>query len=278
MSKELMNVASEQALSTLESFLPKDPGVPRIELPRFGMVSQDKTKEVGSGKNKKIELVAAEGTFYIERKSKEPQIDETGKEFYPFETTYLSEENPEGIIVCERKQLRYYDASDNTFTSSPIYDSDDEIVPLFKNREKVAAGVPAELKKNYLFTDDNGKVRSRLEDVRILYVLMGDELFQMNLRGTSLYSWRSYRRRVSPPTVVTRFGAEHNEKGQTKWSKLTFDIVRTVTQEEAEKVISIVGDIQQIISAQKEAFRSGKEPEPEVVQGVVVDSVPGGSF
>lgn len=254
MKKEIIKVADEAQLAALAEMMPKEASAPKLRLPRFGMVSQDVTEETGTGKNKKIEVIAAEGTFFTDRETEEVEIRDDGTEKKVWKKEYFEEDTAEGIIIAARKQLRFYDNTTNMFTASPIYDKDDEIIPLFCNREEVARGTAKELKALYPGTTLKGKPTSLLKDEKILYVLRGDELFQMNVRGTSLWSFQAYARKVAPPTVVTVFGSEHMENGSTKWSKTIFTVKRRVTGEEASKIMETISDLKSIIAAEKAAY------------------------
>jgi len=55
-----------------------------------------------------------------------------------------------------------YDEKTEEYTSSPIYDNDDEVIPLWKDRKEVAKGTPKELKEKFHYTDKDGKVFANL--------------------------------------------------------------------------------------------------------------------
>lgn len=252
---ELMVAASDTQLAQLASGLPQGEGFTRILTPRFGMVSQDILKEEGVGKNKKVTLETAEGAFFTEHETDETITREDGTEAKEWQKDFLDEENPEVIILFQRKQLRYYDTGEEKYTSSPIFDRDDEQVVLFKDRKEVARGTIAELKALYpAVSKKTGKATSDLKDVAILYVLYNGELMQMNLHGTSLWSFQSYKRKVAPPTVITLLGAEHCEQGDTKWSKVTFSAKRPLSKDEADLAIEKVTEIKEAIAGEKAYF------------------------
>lgn len=255
----LMVPASQEVMAALSSEFPQEASYTRIMVPRFGMVSQDKLKEEGTGKNKKITLEVAEGTFYTDRETENTVTREDGTEGKEWQKDYLENEKPEVIILFQRKQLRYYDSGEEKYTSSPIYDRDDEEVVLFKDREEVGRGTPAELKAMYPAVDRKGKPTSGLKEEKILYVLFEGELMQMNLKGTSLWSFQSFARKVAPPTVVTILGAEHCEQGETKWSKMTFTPKRQITAEEAELVMAKIQEIKEAIASEKAYFAQDNE-------------------
>src|SRR3990167_9990097 len=162
MTKEITTVISEQTLTELKAQFPTDTGFVRAILPRIGMRSQDVTE----GKGKETKVVAEAGTFFIDEQTDE---EKDGKKIWAKEELGNS---IEGTIIYQRKQLRYYDESTEEYTSSPIYDEDTEIVPLFCNKKEVDRGTPAELKarEKYQVVKD-GKTKSKLEDNKILYML-----------------------------------------------------------------------------------------------------------
>lgn len=244
-TKALANVANEETLALLSESFPVDPGVNRILLPRLGMVSQDQVE----GKGKSMKVVTEAGTFFVEKQTDE--VDEEGKKKWDREEIGTS---VKGLILFQRKQLRMYDEKTEQFTSSPIYDSEDEIVPLFCDKAEVGRGTPKELKEKYQYTDKEGKTKSKLEDNRILYVEIDDTIYQLNLRGSSMYSFLSYTRKVSPPTVITEFSSEAKEKGSIEWNQMTFTPVRKLTQKEAEVAVNKMKEIKTAIVLEKAQY------------------------
>ncbi len=251
MSKELIKTASEEALAQLTTAYAQEANNQNIILPRLGMFSQDKTEETGKGKDKKIKVIQAAGDFYVDKQTEE--LDENGKKTWEKEEIGTS---VEGVIFFKRYQLRMYDEATEEYTSSPIYDGEDEVIPLFKNKVEVARGTPKELKEKYLYTDKNGKQKSALEENRILYVLYNGEPHQMNLRGSSMYSLLSYERSVQAPTVVTHMSSETMTKGDITWNKMTFKVVRKLTDKEVAKVLQLQKDAAMAINASKANFKS----------------------
>lgn len=257
--KSVSTVVSDATLAELKDSYPIEPAMQRIQLPRISMASQDKTKETGTGKNKKIEVVTAAGTFFTETETKE-EDEETGKKIWKKEEIG---DTFEGIILYQRKQLRMFD--DEVYTSSPIYDIDEEVIPLWCDRQEVARGTPAELKAKYQYKDPkSGKAKSKLEDNRVLYVknMKDDKIYQLALRGTSMYSFFTYGRKVLVPSVVTTFGSEPKENGAISWNQMTFKVSRKLNQEEADQVLDVVREIRDTISAEKAQF-GGNQPTIE---------------
>lgn len=230
---EIANVASDEALADISNEFPRDPGFAAAMLPRLGMYSQDKTEKVG----KTIKLVQEAGIFYTENAT--DATDEDGKKIW--EKNELGTDI-EGIILFQRKQLSFYDGV--TFTSSPIYDKDDEVIPLWKDRAEIDRGTPAELQAREEYAGINartGKPQSKLEENRILYVLFKGEddeykMYQMTVRGSSKWSFLTYVKKVSPNTVVTRMSSTPEKNGAIEWNKMSFEQVRKVTEEELAEV------------------------------------------
>jgi len=247
MSKELMTAPSAETMQALAQAFPQDPGFTRVLLPRLTFVSQDKTE--GKGKNMKVIMEA--GTFLEERETEE--LNAEGKKVWS--KTEIGSEI-EGIILFQRKQLRYFDESTEEYTSSPVYDGDDEIVPLFTNKKEIARGTPAELKAKYQYTDKDDKVKSRLEENRILYILVNGELHQLNLRGSSMYAFLGYARKTQVNAFVTVMNSEAKEKGSIEWNQMTFTPKRPITADEATVVLENVAAIKDSILQEKAYFNA----------------------
>lgn len=245
MSKEIISSPSEESLQALRDLTPQEAGFTRVMLPRITFKSQDVTE----GKGKAMKVIVEAGTF-IEERETDDEDEDTGKKIW--DKTELGSEI-EGIILVPRKQLKYFDESTEEFTSSPVYDEDTEIVPLFCNKVEIARGTPAELKKGYEYVKD-GKTKSKLEENRILYILRGEEIFQLNLRGSSMYSFLAYARKTLVPSVVTKMNSESKEKGSIAWNQMTFVPSRVLSQDELNDVISKIREIKQGIADEKAYF------------------------
>lgn len=244
---------SKEQMAILDSSYPiEESQFTRVLLPRLGMVSQDVME--GKGKLKKVTTEA--GTFFTEHQTDEE--DENGKKIWKREEIGTE---IEAIILYERKQLSYYDKANEVYTSSPIFDSKDQELPLFKDKVEIDRGTPAELKsrKEYQGVTAAGKPKSNLEDIKILYVLYKDEVYQMNIRGTSMYAFIGYKKTVQPNKVVTRMNSEAKENGAIEWNQMTFENARSITSKEAEVVIKHVQEIQTAIEAEK-AFYASQKP------------------
>lgn len=258
-SKALAVAPSDQAIQALRESFPMDQGFQRILLPRLSMASQDKTE----GKGKAMKVVTEAGTFFTEKQTDE--VNEEGKNVWAKEE--LGSEI-EVVIIYKRKQLRLYDEATEKYTSSPIFDKEDEIIPLFCDKVEVARGTMKELKAKYQYKGEDGKTKSKLEDNAILYVIYNDEIHQMNLRGSSMYSYLAYTRKVLPPVVLTSLSSEAKEKGSIAWNQMTFEAIRNLTAEEVVDVQDKVNQIRNGILAEKEYYSSlNEETTPAQVVG-----------
>lgn len=252
-STALALAPSEEALALLKQNFPQPEGFTRVLLPRIKFVSQDKFE--GKGKDKKVSIVA--GTFFEERETDE--LDENEKKIWASEELG---DSMDGVIIYVRKQLRMYDEKTEEYTSSPIFDTKDDVVPLFCNKKEVGRGTPADLKKKYMYLPKGAdKERSALEENDILYVLRGiedkenePELFQFNLRGSSMWSFRAYTRKTLPPAVITNFSSTAEENGDIEWNKVSFTPERMLTNDEVTIVMQRVAEIKQAIADEKAFF------------------------
>lgn len=249
--KEIVSVASAELLAQLGGEFPADAGFNRIMLPRLALVSQD----VMEGKGKAMKVVTEAGTFYTEVQSENEVKGDDGKMYKLWEKTEIGNEI-EAIVLFQRKQLRFYDSNAEVYTSSPIYDSVDEVVPLFCQKAEVARGTPAELqaRKEFQGVTAAGKPTSKLEENKILYVLYEGEVYQMSLRGTSMYAFKTYAKTTMPNTVVTIFNSEPKEKGTTKWNQMTFKAKRSLSTAEAKDAIAKIAEIKAAIVGEKSQY------------------------
>lgn len=247
-NKAVAKLPSDDVSKALAQGFPQDLGFTRILLPRLSMISQDKTE----GKGKAMKVVQEAGTFV-----KEYQGEELGENGKP---EWIKDEigtEIEGTIVFQRKQLKYYNEATEQFTSSTIYDSNDDIIPLFCDKAEVGRGTPAELKEKYNFVDKDGKTKSKLEDNKVLYILYDGEIHQMTLRGSSMYSCKKYLKEVPNPTIfLTKFSSEPMEKGTIAWNKMTFENVRPLSDKEAKIVLEKQNEIRHGVKEEKAYFAS----------------------
>lgn len=237
---------NEEQLAQLNNAYPVSTDSARKSYPRFGMLSKDITEESGTGKNKKITVIEAAGTFYTEKD--EGAIDpETGKKVWT--KTYLGD-SVEVILPFYRKQLRLFDKSLNKFISSPIYDSADQVIPLYLDKRIIAKGTPQELRDLYPKMTEKGKKSSKLNEETILYVLYEGELYQCNLSISSGWSFRDYRKNVNPSTVVTTLSSIEETNGSNTYRKMTFTSKRLINGADE---FDAVKDSQETLTASVEA-------------------------
>jgi hypothetical protein len=250
----LTTKADADLLAQLNAEFPQNNSFKSVVLPRLGMFSQDVTE----GKGKTMKVVSEGGTFYKDFPTDEE--DEKGKAIWEKEELG---ESIEAIILYQRKQLRHYDAKTERFTSSPVYDNPDEVIPLFCQGEEVTRGTAKELRalSEYQGLTASGKPTSKLEETVVLYVLYNNEVYQMNLRGSSMYSYFDFRKTLdsAPNTFITSFSAEFCENGAIQWNKMTFDVARDLTNEEAVEVMGHVKEIKDSIEAVKQYYAQADE-------------------
>jgi hypothetical protein len=253
MKKEIITAQDQSVIESLKNSFPVEKGFNKIILPRIGMYSQD----VVEGKGKNMTVVAEAGTFYTEVQTDE--LDEEGRKVW--KKTEIGS-TFKGVILYKRKQLRMYDEQTELYTSSPVYDNDDEVLPLFCNKNEVTRGTPEQLKAKYNYQTKDGKTRSKLEDNRILYVLYNDEVYQLNLRGTSMYAYKTYERKVSTPSLVlTVFGSESKEKGTIAWNQMTFEVFSHLTSPELSNVQKKVSEIKEAVVLEKQFYSPAKQDD-----------------
>ncbi len=223
---------SEQQLATLNESFPVMGENTRPSYPRFGMLSKDITEETGTGKNKKIKVIEAAGTFYTEKD--EGEVSDEGKKVWT--KTFIEGDTVDVIITYHRKQLRRYDESLGKFYSTPIYDSADQVIPLYLDKQIVKRGTPAELQSMYPKLTQKGKPSSDLKEETILYVIYEGETYQMNLSQSSKWSFKDYTKSVNPSTVMTSLGSVEETFGANTFRKVTFAKGRMIDGDEFELV------------------------------------------
>ena len=263
--KEIITTADDSILAELAASAPQEAGFARLMLPRLTFKSQD----VMEGKGKAKKVVVEAGTFFTEVPTDVKDTD--GKPVW--DKTEIGLEF-EGFIVYTRKQLRYYDEPNETFYSTPIFDDNDAVLPLFAGGKKVATGTPAELKKSFEYTTEEGKTRSKLEDNTVLYVLYENELYQMSLRGSSMYSFKDFARKV--PTAynvhLIHFSSETQEKGSIEWNQMKFTAVRLVTGDEAVEIKEAIDKIKEAVEMEREFY--AQSAIDATVEAAVVSALP----
>ncbi len=206
----------------------------RLTLPKFGMLAKDLIEETGTGKNKQIKVIQAAGTFYTERDLDE--TNEAGKKVWTKE--FIEDETVDVVIVFFRHQLRRYDSSLDKFISTPIYDTPDQVLPLYLDKQVIKRGNEKELQALYPKLTVKGKPSSSLEKKTILYVVYKEELYQFDLSVSSGWEFSGYRRKVNPATVVTTLSSKEETNGSNTYRKVLFANIRAINATEFEKVAS----------------------------------------
>lgn len=259
---QVTTTLTDEQRALLGQMTPQEQGFTRIQLPRLGMYSQDKFE----GKGKNAVLVKEAGMFYTE--VEQSSTDAEGKVTKEWVKNEIGT-SMEGVVLYHRKQLSYYDNATEKYTSSAVYDSADDIIPLFLDGKEIARGTTAELKAKYAYTDpDDGKVKSKLEDMRVLYILKDGQAYQMTIRGSSMWAFSKYAKSVLVSAVLTRFNSEAKENGSIAWNQMTFDAVREITSDEASVVIDNVQKIATSIADEKAYFASLAQSKQAMTKAV----------
>lgn len=231
-TKKVEEKIGAEELALLDQSYPTQEDGDRLTLPRLGMLSKDIIEETGTGKNKKITVVEAAGTFYTE--SDLGETNDEGKKVWTRE--YIKDEEIDVVITFHRKQLRRFDASLEKFISSPFYDTDDQIIPLYLDRQVIKRGTRQQLQSMYPALTQKGKPTSDLKEDIILFVIYKDQLYQLNLSQSSKYEFLNYKKTVNPSTVVTTLGTKEETFGANTYRKLTFKNKELITKSIFEQV------------------------------------------
>lgn len=252
MSKKETEVAvlTEEQLEILNGNYPMSEEGDRLTLPRFGMLSKDIVEESGTGRNKKIEVIQPAGTFFTERDLGE--TNEEGKKVWTKE--FIDSETVDVVIAFHRYQLRKFDSSLNKFISSPIYDTPDQVLPLYLDKQVIKRGTEKELQMLYPALTQKGKPTSDLKKETILYVLYNNEMFQMNLSVSSGWNFSTYKRSVNPSTVITTLGSVEDTFGSNVYRKVTFAKGRTITPDEFNTVVDTQAVLKEQVQKDSQQF------------------------
>lgn len=248
--KEVSTELSAEQLAILNEGYPVSEEDVRTTYPRFGMLSKDITEESGTGKNKKIEVIQASGTFFTEKD--EGEVDENGKKIWT--KTYIDSEKVDVVIVYHRRQLRMYDSSLEKFYSTPIFDDPNQVVPLYLDKQVVKRGTQAQLQEMFPSVTLKGKPSSKLKEETILYVLYNDELHQFTLSQSSKWNFMSYKRTVNPSSVLTTLSSEEDTFGDNTFRKVTFKNKRGINGGEFTGVVNSQRTVKNSVEADKRFF------------------------
>lgn len=265
--KEITTQADATALAAFAAQFPQEAGFTRLMLPRITFKAQDVME--GKGKNKTVVIEA--GTFFTERSTDEK--DEAGKVKWDKEELGLA---MEAFIVYPRKQLRYYDEPTETYYSTPIYDDSEDVIPLFAGGKKIATGTPAELRKSFEYVNADGKTVSKLENNIVLYIVLEGELYQMNLRGSSMYSYLDFSRKTKPSLLAffISFTSEPQEKGSIEWNQMKFTTLRQLTTDEMVNNQEHINAIKEAIDVERAYY--AQQAQDSSVTAAVVAALPEG--
>jgi len=250
-TQEVVTDASAEVLARLAAMFPQGDSYNRTKFPKLVFKSQT---VLDADEN----VVIKAGTFFIERETEE--VDEHGK------NKWSSEEVGKTLdahIVYYRKRLQYWDAKEEVFYSTPLYDEETEVMPLFKAGEFVTQGTPAELKASYpkiIEVEDRRtgekktKTVSLLRDARVMYALVNGELLELTISGTSMYSFLEYLKKFAPQACITTLNSTKEEAGATKWNKMSFKPLRNPTQDEALLAINTIEELREAIENEKQYY------------------------
>lgn len=250
-TKNEVKVLSAEELSVLDNSYPVQEEENRLSLPKFGMLSKDITEESGAGKNKKITVIEAAGTFYTEIDLGETD-EKTGKKVW---TKEFIGEDAEVIIAFERKQLRKYDKGLEKFISSNVYDNKEQVISLFLDKQVIKKGTPDFLQSCYPALTAKGKPTSDLKEETILFVLYKGEPYQFTLSQSSKYEFKGYKKGLNPSTVLTLVkGSEDRTAGSNTYKATIFKNVRNITAEELELVQEFQGTLKEKVESDAAYF------------------------
>lgn len=257
MKKEITVVASEDQLALLDQSFPVEEENRGPRVPRIGFLSKDVTEESGTGKAKKIKVIESAGTFYKDVESEE--VDPSTKKKL-WEKQYITDKagEPESldvVIFFNRRQLRMYSDADGVYINSPVYDSPDQKIPLFKGADKIGEGTEAELRAMYPALTKKGKPTSDLDIVKILYFLYEGGIYQMSLSQSSKYAFEAYKRDVKTVSrYVTRMGmSEEMTNGSNVYRHVTFEKHETISKDQADIILPVITDMNRFIEAKQKS-------------------------
>jgi len=238
MSKEIQ-ITGGSALEALKNSYPQhaEDNYVKTNLPQIRF----KAKAVLDDDDK---VVTKAGTFVRVTRSEEKVDDK-----------YEYTETPIGLdmtvdILYERYKLNYYNSGDNAYVSSPIFDNKDEVVKLFSGGKEIASGTVAELQGQYIVEKD-GKKRSELQLLKVLYVLFEGEVYEMTLSLGNGFTYRKYKQENIVPIVHTKITSKKTEHGGNKYNEMVFTAGEYLTEEEAQSNLKIVDDIKKGIADEK---------------------------
>ena len=238
MSKEIQ-ISEGSALEALRASYPQhaEDNYVKNNLPQIRF----KAKAVLDDDDK---VVTKAGTFVTVVRSEEKVDDK-----YEYTENVLGADITVDVLY-ERYKLNYYNSGDNAYVSSPVFDNKEEVVKLFSGGKEIASGTVAELQGQYLIEKD-GKKKSELQLLKVLYVLYDGDVHEMTLSLGNGYAWRKYKQETMVPVVHTKIASKKTEHGGNKYNEMTFTAGEYLTEEEAVRNLSIVEDIKKGIAEEK---------------------------
>jgi hypothetical protein len=244
--KEMVVKDAELDLALAQN-IPVEPGYQEVQFPRINFLSKDITEKVKNKKSGKTEIniICEAGTFILEvynKEAKEFEKSELGKTI-------------DVEFAYERKQLKFYDKDANTYVSSPIYDTDEDVIPLFKQKKVIARGTATQLRNKVEFIEigADGKKKFKLEEQKVLFVRYEGEVHQLTIRGSSSWNFSKYKKEVNIATVVTTLDSEEAQTGDNNYNKMTFTIARELSTAEKKEILALQTEIKEGI-AEKNAY------------------------
>ncbi len=242
MSKELDVIKEGSALDKLRAAYPQhaEDSYIKTVLPQITF----KAKAVLDDAGEKVMIKA--GTFMSKLRSEEQK---DGK--YEYTETEIGNKITINVLY-ERYRLSFYDAANEAYVSSPIFDSKEEIVKLFSNGKQIASGTVAELQAlpEYLVEED-GKKKCKLQLQKVLYVFHDGQVKELTMSLGNGYVWRKFKQENVVVAINVEVGSEKTENGGNKYNQMTFKNTGWLTEEEAERNLALVQDIRKGIEAEK---------------------------
>lgn len=245
---------TEEQLAVLnESFPVSTDESSGLKLPRLGMISKNVTEETGTGRNKKIVILQPAGSFFTE--SDEGEVDAAGKKVWT--RHYIEEPTIEGTIVFYRRQLRLFDASLKKYISTPIFDNENQVIPMYLDRKVIKRGTQEQLQSLYPALTLKGIKTSDLKEEAILYVLYDGKLHQMNISQSSKWLFKAYKKSLNPSTVVTEFGSLEDEFGGNVFSKTTFASKGMIAPSSFDTVVEAQNTLKDQVESDEKFYLAG---------------------
>lgn len=238
-----------------DSYLPKENTFIRKTFPRISFTSQDKTE----GKGKTMTVTEEAGTFFLEKPTDE--TDDKNKKIWSHVEIGKS---LEGVIFFTRKKLSYYDQPNNAFISSSYFDQDNDEIVLWSAGKQIGKGNKESLQKLYReeIKDPKDptkkKIVNNLAENKVLYVWYKDEVYELTVKGTSMYSYSSYYKDCNgePNKNLTLMTPEDCENGSISWSKIIYKRVRQLSQSEWDITRTLAREMIEGIQEEKKYFSS----------------------